>query len=183
MKIVKCINNTEITGVIIEGLTKGKNYIVISENKLFYLIEDDNKDEVYFRKRVFEEVKNELSIIEASNMPIGTEFKMIRNGSEMPDNIYIDDDTCLRWERNDEPFSPYVDNFNAIFIPIKVQKPVEFITAWKALEDGNIIESTYTLDRYRKKDGLIKIQHQGGEFYKCGNIATSEIANTWVIID
>ena len=54
-------------------------------------------------------------------MPHGTEFKMIRNGSEMPNNVYIDNDSCLRWKRTDEPFSPYVDNFNAIFIPIKVQ--------------------------------------------------------------
>jgi hypothetical protein len=66
----------------------------------------------------------ELNIIQASNMPIGTELTMIRDNSEMPDKVYIDNDTCLRWRRNDEPFSPYVSNINANFIPIS--KPVRF---------------------------------------------------------
>ena len=72
---------------------------------------------------------------------------------------------------------------DAKFTIIEEPKPVDFITAWKAFEDEKTIESTYTLDRYKKIDGLIKIQHQGGEFEKCGNIATTEIGNTWIIID
>lgn len=72
-------------------------------------------------------MSKKLNIIEAMKMPIGTEFTMRRNDSDMPSNVYIDSDTCFRWKHNDEPFSPYVDNLIATFIPI--QKPVSFIDA------------------------------------------------------
>ncbi|MBN1074660.1 hypothetical protein DVV91_09935 [Clostridium botulinum] len=71
----------------------------------------------------------ELNIIEASNMPVGTEFKMIRNGVEMPNRVYIDNDSrCLRWVSGiKEELSVFKDNLNAKFIPI--QKPVSFMEA------------------------------------------------------
>jgi hypothetical protein len=87
-------------------------------------------------------MSKELNIIEAMKMPVGTEFTMIRKFSNVPNKVYIDNDTCFRWKRNDEPFSPYVDNMLATFIPI--QQPVSFMEAIKAGSEGKRIKVDVT---------------------------------------
>lgn len=85
----------------------------------------------------------ELNIIEASNMPVGTEFKMIRKGVEMPNRVYIDNDSrCLKWVLGNESVHPYKDNLNAKFILI--QKPVSFDYAINKGLEGKRIKVNVT---------------------------------------
>ena len=94
-----------------------------------YITTDDEGELNGYAKKLFEEV-NEMNIIEASNMPIGTEFKIVyQNGG-------IDSWKCkvaeggsnniLAWVHNDNSIGGTQDLINAKFIVIEKQKPVPF---------------------------------------------------------
>jgi hypothetical protein len=173
IKIIRCINN----GGNYE-LQENKEYQVMEEDKTWYYIINDNGLKDGYRKHLFEEVNktkayNFREVI--TNIQPREKYECegfrIKCCDDGTIEIYnISTDTRIGFYK--------YDTFEKV-----EPKPVDFITAWQSFENGKTIESTYTLDRYKKIDGLIKIQHQGGEFEKCGNIATSEIANTWIIID
>jgi hypothetical protein len=129
MKKVKCIDNNGANELDLE-----KQYHIIKEDDAFYTISTKEGVTANYLKKRFEvvEITVELDIIEASNMPLGTEFQMVRDGIKMPNTIYINkNNKSLRWKDVDEVLYPSVSNLNAIFIPIKNQKPVTFEEARK----------------------------------------------------
>jgi hypothetical protein len=82
------------------------------------------------------EHKEELNIIEAMKMPVGTEFKVIFNGEKIENNTMIiyrslgtDKDKHIDWKCHpqDTFMKPYDFLINGIFIPIS--KPVSFMEA------------------------------------------------------
>jgi hypothetical protein len=125
----------------------------------------------------------EYTILELLDFPVGTKFKDNEGYTVKVKEMACIGHKKICFDSDSDDLIVSTGWRDAKFTIIEETKPVDFITAWKALEDEKTIESTYTLDRYKKIDGLIKIQHQGGEFEKCGNIATTEIGNTWIIID
>lgn len=188
MTKIKCIK----TGGL-EELTLNKEYEVIAEDMSWYRIMNDNGLKDGYQKHLFEEVKEfkEYTVQEVLKMPKGTILKLFPYDESEKEIVvsegiagnkylyYIDDDGCT----NEAVIISSWIMDKPRFKIIKEIAPVNFLTAWESIEEGKIIESTYTLDRYKIIDGLIRIQHQGGEFEKCGNIATTEIGNTWIIID
>jgi hypothetical protein len=173
---VKCINDLGS-----KALTIDKDYMLISQGDTWIEIRNDSNINYKYLKEAFEILK-EVKENKAYN------FREVITNIQ-PREKYecegfrikcCDDGTIEIYNTSTGTkigFYKY-DTFEKI-----EPKPVKFLTAWEAFEEGKIIESTYTLDRYKKIDGLINIQHQGGEFGKCGNIATTEIGNSWIIVD
>lgn len=108
-------------------------------------------------------MSKELNIIEAVNMPIGTEFEMIRDGKKERVFLKKDDpefgqDDILFTDKEDLDsedtgyFIAYKNFINAKFIPI--QKPVSFMEAIEAYKNGSDIKVKLngTFRKYKRSD-------------------------------
>ena len=124
-------------------------------------------------------------------MPYSTEFKV------KIDCYYKHDDAC-RIRDNTKliavntqsgiKFKEYTDIekasktlINAKFVPI--QKTVSTVEAFKALEEGKIIESLCTHEKYKKDYIQLSIVVDGFGYEECENISSAEILDSWMIID
>ena len=138
--------NNFIVECIIDDLnvTKGHRYEVYQENEKYYWIKKNRYGaSSFYPKEWFKKIEenNELNIIEASNMPCGTEFKILYQNGNI-DNWkckVTGSGTCnvLSWIHNDESIGGTQSIINAKFIPIK-QKPVSFMDVVKSKEDCRV---------------------------------------------
>lgn len=133
MKKVRCINNLGFEN----RLEENKIYTVTKEINGRYILEEVG-DAYEFGSERFEEVeeKKGLNIIEATKMPVGTEFEVIFNGEKIENNTMIiyrslGDKECkhIDWKCHpqDTFIKPYDFLINGTFIPI--QKPINFSEA------------------------------------------------------
>lgn len=127
MKKVKCIDNNGA-----EELNLEKTYYVKKEDSVFYTISVKEGTMASYLKWRFEEIKSndELNIIEASNMPVGTEFKIVyQNGNIDSWGCKVTEggtENLLSWIPNDNSIGGTQDIINAKFIVIEKLKPVKF---------------------------------------------------------
>ena len=84
-------------------------------------------------------MSKELNIIEASNMPVGTEFEVVYSNGKK-EMVFIDSFGIFPYSKNDAcMMSSSLSLINAKFIP--VNKPVNFMEAVKAFDKGKRIKS------------------------------------------
>lgn len=127
MKKVKCIDNNGA-----EELSLEKTYYVKKEDGAFYTVSVKEGTMASYLKWRFEEIKSkdELNIIEASNMPLGTKFQILYpNGTIDNWNCMVTKSgvgNVLSWIHNDTSIGGTQNIINAKFISIK-QKPVSFM--------------------------------------------------------
>ncbi len=87
-------------------------------------------------------MSKELNIIQAMEMPIGTEF--IATNETFKTNLKINNDGVLTDDLNTEKYYISKENFNFKFIP--VQKPVSFMEASDSLERIKVIYDKYQIN-------------------------------------
>lgn len=159
--MVKCIEKYKEDA---EALIINKTYPVLEESKDCYLIlNDKDSNDTWYSKKLFKPVPKEKEIKEYTlsevfEMPKGTKLKIypydeserkiivaegIANNKYL---YYIDDEGChlegvmvSSWILEKPRFT-------------KVEEPVTTAEAFKALDEGNIIESLITGNKYLKND-------------------------------
>lgn len=115
------------------------------------------------------------NIIEAINMPVGTEFEVYLKGKEKPDskladgNMIVNCDYEFVWAKNNECIDE-IDRgiFNAKFY--KVQNPIDFFEAMKLVSEGK------------------KVKNKFGIFKKVGGglnrgLSGEESGDVWYLVD
>jgi hypothetical protein len=134
----------------------------------------------------YKEIKIETySVMELLDFEVGTKFKdeddycvEIVNISEESKEKTI---KCI-W--NNEIMRISTLWLKAKFTKIEEPKTVTTAEAFKALEEGKIIESIVSNDKYRKENGTLFIKAKGFKnFCTCGNITSKELMNNWIIIE
>lgn len=116
------------------NVSKGSKYEVYQEDeKNYWIKENKHGTSSFYPKHWFVKIleeKKELNIIEASNMPIGTEFKIVyQNGNIDGWRCKVTEGSSkklLSWTPNDNSIGGTQDIINAKFIVIEKQKPVPF---------------------------------------------------------
>lgn len=196
LKCIRCLRTITEEEKEYNSISKGKVYPVLEyKNKLYRIKNDDDSTIFWYEEYLFEELieqNNELNIIEASNMPYGTEFKVkIDCYYKYDDACRIRDNTKLIAVNTQSgiKFKEYVDIeraskslINAKFIPLN--NAVDFITAMNALSEGKTIENIER-DQYKKIDGKIKVKHTllSNEFREEGFMNLKNFNAEWCIVD
>ena len=196
--MVECIDNEGYK----DALILGKSYQVIDEDSIHYCIEDElfgeRKYWTGYNKERFKPVepqkeeKEEYTVMEVLEMPTGTKLKlfpydefereiMVVGGvADVKTLLYVDKEGC---HEEGVIISSWIME-KPRFKVVEEPKQVNTSEAFKALEEGKEIESTYTGDKYKKENGLLVLQGKGFDNYcKCGSIAASELTNSWIIIE
>lgn len=176
--IVECVDN----GISPKDLTLNKKYKVMVQNEECYLIRDDAGEWAQYSKSRFKLVEPQNEVKE---MDFGKVIADIK-----PNEEYIcQDNYIVRCHENgriefEAPSGNKIwfdkeDRFEKIEKP----KPVTTAEAFKALDEGKIIESTITKDQYKKDVKLyIKLYtEQEKGFGRCINISSLELEGQWLI--
>lgn len=195
LRYVRCLRTSTDEEKEYNLITKGEVYTVLEyKNKLYRIKNDDGSTILWYEECLFQELteyNNELSIIEASNMPYGTEFKVkidcyykhddacrIRDNTNL---IAVNTQSGIRFKEYSDIEKASKTLVNAKFIPI--QKSVSTVEAFKSLEEGKIIESLCTHEKYKKDYRQLSIVVEGFGYEECENISSAEILDDWIIID
>jgi hypothetical protein len=207
--MVECINNSGMKS----RLSLSKIYHVKKEIKGRYILEETGEAYEFNKNRFklvepqkeefncirktcigcyneecqhYKEIKIETySVMELLDFEVGTKFKdeddycvEIVNISEESKEKTI---KCI-W--NNEIMRISTLWLKAKFTKIEEPKTVTTAEAFKALEEGKIIESIVSNDKYRKENGTLFIKAKGFKnFCTCGNITSKELMNNWIIIE
>ena len=186
----ECTNLTYKKEYEVLNKWKQKSKIKPYESYDVYLVIDDMGNESAEPSCLFEDIEEkELNIIEASNMPLGTEFEIkYQNGKTDTWKCKVvegDSNNLLSWISNDNSIGGTQDIINAKFIIIKTQKPVSFMEAVSSeknmikvdiediicglsenmkeqLREYNTIGATlYCLSNHFTNESLVKIFQEG----------------------
>lgn len=99
----------------------------------------------------------ELNILQAIEMPVGTEFKVITGIDVNLENVILDNLRRFRYSDNHYEIKSYSNEFiKGKFIPI--QKPVSFIEALEASKEGKrlrVVHDAYCETKEFKKIGKL----------------------------
>ena len=77
------------------------------------------------------------------------------------------------------PLNEVWKNFK--FIKAEEPKPVSTAEAFKALDEGKIIESVISKDKYKKINGIIHIEKEDGDTGRLMYIYRNELEGQWLI--
>jgi hypothetical protein len=179
---VECIDNKDVK------LTLNKKYTVMEECKGSYLIMQDKGRTTWFSKNRFKPVEpqkeiKEYTVIELLDFPIGTKFKYDQGTIIIVDHEEGNKGTEIVGTNGGIELT--TNWLKTKFTLIEEPKPVSTSEAFKALEEGETIESLVTHDRYSKGVKTINIElHDEREegFNKCMNISIAELEGQWIII-
>ncbi|MDV3429130.1 MAG: hypothetical protein LIR50_19230, partial [Bacillota bacterium] len=172
--IVECIDNSNSDLL----LTIGKKYLVIKENDNSYWVENDFGEETDYSKTWFKKDKKNFREVVAE-IKEGEKWRTENTIISMENNkIRIKDNNGI----NMASYS-FSEDYRE-FTKVEPPKPVSTPEAFKALNEGEIIESLITHDRYLKGKDTINIEqynHKNEGFSKCINISTLELEGLWII--
>jgi hypothetical protein len=190
--MVECIENDNIEG----KLTINKVYLVLKIEDDLYLIKDDLGQTLKLAQSRFKTVEpqKEYTVMELLDFPVGTKLKDNENNIvEIIESIggtKEDKEIRCTWISKDSPFGNSLILSTGWkrkrFTLVEQPKTVTTSEAFKALEEGKIIESLVTHDRYSKGVKTINIElHDEREegFNKCMNISIAELEGQWIIIE
>lgn len=188
--MVECVD----TGLY-EDITKEKQYKVIEEERSMYYIHNDYEVGKTYPKNLFKPIEpqkeiKEYSVMEVLQMPKGTILKLfpydesegrviVSEGVNKNKYLYyIDDEGC---HEEGVIISNWIMD-KPRFIKVEEPKPVTTAEAFKALEEGKIIESLKSGDKYRKQNGLICAKNLD-VYLRTNLIYGSELEGQWIIIE
>lgn len=182
--MVECIENKKYK---YDNITIGKEYRVLDKTELTYKITTDDKEEAYYYKDCFKPVEpqkeiKEYSAIEILEFEEGTKFKNIKSGNVV-EVVTVGENKYIKGLLSGANLLITSNLLKRRYIKVEEPKPVTTATAFKALQEGKIIESEITKDQYKKGVKLhIKLYtEQEKGFVKCKNISSIELEGLWII--
>ena len=178
--MVECVENKKY---VYDNITIGKKYKVLGETGLAYEITNNYGERAYYQKDCFKSVepqketkKNFREVI--ADIKEGEEWKAGTTIISMKDNkIKIKDIECDSLE------SYTYNEDHREFIKAEEPKPVTTTEAFKALDEGKIIESVISKDKYKKINGIIHIEKEDGDTGRLMYIYRNELEGQWIIIE
>ena len=180
--MVKCVENKKY---IYDNITTGKEYRVLEEDEKTYKIINNDDEEAYYMKDCFKPVEPQKEIKEYTVMEIfqeedRTEFKNSRDIIVYPATIGLN--KYLIDKASGTEIRVSLKLLKDKFTLIEEPKPVTTTEAFKALDEGKIIESIVSHAKYFKKDnGKIEYAEITEDENEQAYIGFEELEGQWII--
>lgn len=189
--MVECIDNQQT----LNNLIIGKSYQVIREDEKQYKVKNERSEEIWINKSRFKRVEpqkevKEYTLMELLDFPVGTKF--YRNQLECVAEVEEIETSrgekvkriiCNATDADDKGIEFTEIWAKAKYTKVEELKPVSFIEAWKALEEGATIECLRHNIQYKlnNKGDLMERDSTLDNFESSAYINWEEIKGQWII--
>jgi hypothetical protein len=172
--MVECIKDSKPLGI-----TLGKRYKLTKEDEKYCIINDFGYEAKY-NKNCFKPVEPQKEVKEMDFKTVIADIK--------PNEEYICQDNYIVRCYENRKIEFEAPSGNKIWFDKedrfeKIEpKPVTTTEAFKALDEGKIIESVKSNCKYKKEERGLLIQIEN-TFLKCGSMSSSELEGQWIILE
>lgn len=187
---VRCINVRNLPITEDYYLTLGEVYKVIKEDKRSYKIITNNGMQVLYNKERFEIVEEDNKMQEKTFREVIADIKEGEVWESVKSCFQLKEISCISGQINFKLEGVCIDgdNNNSIFTgpgagqTFKLQrKEYTFEEAFKAYEEGKVIESCYSQFKYKRANGVDLYSRTENNWYEEESFEIDEIRGKWYI--